>query len=365
MTENKPIIAVLQDWVSVLSAIDAAGAIPLEVDTLKELSQASKSIDGIVLTGGGDIAPERYGMKHISSMYGVNATRDKLEFAAVKMARRKRLPIMGICRGHQLINVAYGGTLLQHLGHMPYAKNHEGVDHLVLIRSRSILAKRLRPMQFTATSIHHQAIDRLGDGLVPVGWSSDGIIEAIESTPGTAPYVLGVQFHPELDRRLNDEGDAIFEHFVAMVQRRANGRQHDYQERLDRVFSLRWEPYTNRYGGNTHLMYDDLDYGHSESERETYGSAWAMDMDDDAYNEWLRINNSQEGKVLRFPAVLQTEPDNDYCEFPPCQAPDDCATWNDCAARAIANRNALLMEHGGDDGSGSTDIEKYKRGSRR
>src|SRR5438132_5419942 len=112
MTSDGPIIAVFDDWGSVAKAFTKAGATVLQVDTNKQAKRALEVADAIALTGGGDVAPERYGaLNRHKRVYGVNADRDQREFKAVKKAMMKGLPMFGICRGRQLLNVANGGSL--------------------------------------------------------------------------------------------------------------------------------------------------------------------------------------------------------------------------------------------------------------
>ncbi|MGD8168971.1 gamma-glutamyl-gamma-aminobutyrate hydrolase family protein [Herbiconiux sp. P16] len=154
----------------------------------------------LVILGGEDIAPEFYGAPRGYRGEGAHAERaDEAQIALVHRAVRRGTPLLGVCRGHQIIDVAFGGTLIQDLGEGS-AHRHDDVpiervmsNHEVLVDAHSRLLEGLGSVVQTR-SAHHQAVDRLGDGLVVAARASDGLVEAIEHA--TAP-VLGVQWHPE------------------------------------------------------------------------------------------------------------------------------------------------------------------------
>lgn len=147
--------------------------------------------DGLVLCGGGDPDPFLYGQANRGS-YGIEPMRDRLELSCVHSFLKAQKPILGICRGMQLLNVAFGGSLTQHL---PSAQIHQGVGEELWhdLRTDGYLRK-LYGRKFSANSSHHQGVDRLGRGLVPAAWAPDGLIEAFWHERAA---VLGVQFHPE------------------------------------------------------------------------------------------------------------------------------------------------------------------------
>lgn len=158
--------------------------------------------DGLLLMGGGDIDPPRYGADAHPAVYGIERERDDTEFDVVRCALDRALPTLAICRGMQVLNVALGGTLQQHLPDHPELLPHgtpvldESVYHDINLAAGSRVAKAAGTDTVTGRSHHHQAVDRLGDGLVAVGWSPDGLTEAIE--PESAPgWAVAVQWHPE------------------------------------------------------------------------------------------------------------------------------------------------------------------------
>lgn len=161
-------------------------------------------LDALVLTGGGDIEPGRYGAEAHPATDQVDRARDEGELALLRAALARDLPVLGICRGMQLINVACGGSLVQHVPELVGNDEHKiepGVFHRHEVEcvEGSRLAALLGP-RVSVESHHHQAVDRLGEGILASARSDDGLVEAIE-LPGRA-FCLGVQWHPE-------EGDDV------------------------------------------------------------------------------------------------------------------------------------------------------------
>jgi putative glutamine amidotransferase len=173
--------------------------------------------DGLMLVGGGDVDPRRYGDEPGEHIYGVEPDRDAFEMDLLRAADGLGLPTLCICRGMQVMNVAFGGTLVQHLPDVTGIQEHGApvADERTMHEVRSDEHSRLRATTGAAvlacSSHHHQAPDRIGGGLRPTGWSADGVVEAIErerdDDPDERPYeagwMLGVQWHPE-DTAAND-----------------------------------------------------------------------------------------------------------------------------------------------------------------
>lgn len=187
-------------------ALLGAGGVPLVLSPLMGASlvgPALDGIDGLLLTGGEDIHPSWYGADPSSLLSPPSRERDLFELALFAVARQRELPILGICRGIQLINVALGGTLFQDLpSERPGAVDHrpdgsrETRSHRVRLQPGSRAADALGGMAVTVNSSHHQAIRDLAPGLLASGWTDDGLIEAAE-TPSHTPWLLAVQWHPE------------------------------------------------------------------------------------------------------------------------------------------------------------------------
>ncbi len=179
---------------------DAGGA-PVLLPSRVESAGAVDRLDGLVLAGGADIAADRYGASQHPRTGRPRPDRDAAELAVLDRALDLGIPVLGVCRGLQLLNVAMGGSLLQHLpdvvghtGHNPQPGVY-GTVHVDLDPGGRIGAL-LGPTVETRCH-HHQAIDRLADGLVITGRAADGTIEAVER--GDREFVLGVQWHPEQD----------------------------------------------------------------------------------------------------------------------------------------------------------------------
>lgn len=160
--------------------------------------QVVSRLDGLILTGGKDINPEAYGHQPHPATEQPALERDAWEFALLDAALRRRLPVLGICRGPQLINVALGGTLHQHLPDVIGHSGHRVADATFATATADVVAGtrlgRLLGESVQTRCYHHQAIDRLGEGLIASA-TSDGLIEGIEMTGDG--FVLGVQWHPE------------------------------------------------------------------------------------------------------------------------------------------------------------------------
>jgi putative glutamine amidotransferase len=158
-------------------------------------------LDGLVLIGGGDVDPDRYQGPPDPTTAGVNPRRDESEFALLAAALALDVPVLAICRGMQVLNVHLGGNLIQHLpdavghaGHQPAAGCFGTTE--VRIEPGSRLSKIL-DQSVTVRCSHHQAVERLGVGLVASAWAPDGVVEAVELS--SAPFVIGVEWHPEED----------------------------------------------------------------------------------------------------------------------------------------------------------------------
>jgi len=184
----------------------AAGGVPVILSPLLGPSFAPRALDGVdglLLTGGEDIDPAWYGAAPSPHLYPPSRERDLFELAAFAAARHRELPILGICRGIQLVNVGLGGSLFQDLpSERPASLAHDpgsardARTHAVRLQEGSRAASALGSTLLRVNSFHHQAVDRLAEGIVATGWSEDGLIEAAES-PADAPWLLAVQWHPE------------------------------------------------------------------------------------------------------------------------------------------------------------------------
>ena len=186
-----------------IDSVVAAGGVPIILPVLDPsmVGAVLDSIDGLILSGGGDISPSCYGQEPVPELDVVDPARDAFELALVHEALDRHLPVLGVCRGHQLLNVALGGSLIQHVDSLTEVLHQEKerptqVIHQVHITAGSLLAAVVGAEDLGVNTLHHQAVQESGAGLQIVAWSSDGLIEAVEGLGDLR--VLGVQWHPEL-----------------------------------------------------------------------------------------------------------------------------------------------------------------------
>jgi putative glutamine amidotransferase len=187
-------------------SVIAAGGVPLVVSPLIGASYAARALDGVdglVLTGGEDIDPAWYNSDRSPLLDPPSRERDLFELALFAAARQRELPILGICRGIQLLNVALGGTLYQDLpSERPGSVDHNRAgtrtdrSHAIRLAPESLASGALGGRSLRVNSFHHQGIRDLAPGLVATGWSEDDLIEAVEGAEGQ-PWMLAVQWHPE------------------------------------------------------------------------------------------------------------------------------------------------------------------------
>jgi putative glutamine amidotransferase len=228
----KPIIAILgavdDDKTVTLQntytrAIEAAGGLPLIIpytENEESIAEYVKICDGFLFSGGCDIEPRKFGEDTLPECGKIQLYRDYIELEIFKRAFDEKKPIMGICRGIQLINVALGGTLYQNIPtqistDIPHrqteAKNQP--SHSVKIFSDTPLMELISKERMTANSFHHQSIKSLGEGLEVMALADDGIIEAIYRNGEN--YILGYQWHPERLFDTDADNKALFDDFIS------------------------------------------------------------------------------------------------------------------------------------------------------
>src|ERR687894_2421176 len=191
-----------------VDAVQEGGAlafmIPPDARTGAAADEVLDHLDALILAGGADVDPASYGAEPHRCTKGTRPERDAAEIPLARRAIDRDMPLLGICRGMQLLNVALGGTLIQHLpddvGHGDHRRSlgsFDNADHDVRLAEGSLAARAVGETLHATKSHHHQGVDQLGEGLVPTGWSVlDDLIEAIEVPAAT--YALGVQWHPEV-----------------------------------------------------------------------------------------------------------------------------------------------------------------------
>jgi len=206
-------------------AIQKAGATPIilpPVMTVEDCKVILERVDGLLFSGGEDISPNYYRQEPKSWIGGIDKERDESELALAKLALERQIPILGICRGHQILNIAVGGTLYQDLaaevsGALDHAyapaRPMEQLVHAITISSGSKLAKILGNTDFMVNSVHHQAVRTIGSGMRIVAHAPDGIVEATELQDH--PFCISVQWHPESLLKNDTTMLPLFKAFIA------------------------------------------------------------------------------------------------------------------------------------------------------
>jgi putative glutamine amidotransferase len=198
-------------------AVERAGGRPLVVPPADDgVAETLAVLDGLVFSGGGDVDPDAYGAEAHDETRGVNSKRDEAELALLRAALQRELPLLAVCRGSQVLNVALGGDLVQHLPELVGHDRHlhtpgEFADHDVRVEPASRVGAILGE-HAPVKSHHHQAFGRLGDNLREAAWAEDGTVEAIEDP--TRRFTVGVLWHPEEGENL-----ALFEALVDEARR--------------------------------------------------------------------------------------------------------------------------------------------------
>jgi putative glutamine amidotransferase len=230
---KKPVIGVAFARADYLAALEKAGA---EVRELKpatdRLPDALDGLDGVLLTGGPDVRPSLYGDEETHPTVEIDDARDEYELPLARAAIERRMPLLAICRGVQVLNVAAGGTLIQDLpSERPGGLNHSvttpttALSHDVEVVPGTLLERLVAPQlkeghRLDVNSRHHQAIDAVAPGFVVSASAADGTVEAIEAA-GASPqgFCVGVQWHPENFWRTGETA-SLFESFVSAAARR-------------------------------------------------------------------------------------------------------------------------------------------------
>lgn len=220
------------------NAILQAGGIPVHLpldQSEADLRALFDQLDGLLFSGGGDIDPALFNSPGHDTVYGIDPARDAQELALARWAVAEGKPVLAICRGAQILNVALGGTLIldipsqfpDALLHKAYPPEHDRTHsaHPVTLAPDSKLAHTLGQTELGVNSLHHQSCGEIAPGLRAVGHAPDGIVEALELIDPAHPFCLAVQWHPEwLTAR--PETQRLFTGFVAACTTLANGQPH-------------------------------------------------------------------------------------------------------------------------------------------
>ena len=194
--------------------ITRAGGVPLMLppitSIIDDIPALLDKVDGVVLHGGGDVDPRRYGQSpSAEQLYGIVAEHDEVELAIVRAVLASDTPMLAICRGLQVLNVALGGTLQQDIG----TESHWLAHHRVTLDAGSRLAKAVgHELVAQCHCVHHQALDCVADGLTIVGRTDDGIVHACEVE--SASWIVATQWHPEDTAATDPEQQALFQALI-------------------------------------------------------------------------------------------------------------------------------------------------------
>lgn len=228
VADQNPPIEILGLMPSYTEAVAAAGGVPILIPlglNDESLLAIFERIDGLLLPGGGDVDPAVYAGRNHETLFGIDQDRDRVEILMARTAVAHQKPVLAICRGIQVLNVALGGSLYEDINTMmPDALHHDNfgkwprnyLAHTVTVQTGSLLAQQLGKTETPVNSLHHQGINRLAPELTVTATAPDGLIEAVE-LPGH-PYALGVQWHPE--NLIHDDPDmlALFKGLVAAAR---------------------------------------------------------------------------------------------------------------------------------------------------
>jgi putative glutamine amidotransferase len=210
-------------------AVEAAGAVPIHISLIPKreyLSALMEELDGVLLPGSdSDVDPLRYNREPHTRLGAVHPLKDATDFLVLEEIERRGTPLLAICFGMQILNVARGGTLIQDLeSQMPSAiKHQQGAprdrpSHRLRLLEGSLLLELAGGASALVNSHHHQAIETVGRDLVATAWTSDGLVEAMED-PRAERFALAVQWHPEIAWERDDFSQALFARFVEEARR--------------------------------------------------------------------------------------------------------------------------------------------------
>jgi len=204
--------------VAYVRSVADAGGIPVVLAPVAGTADALvERLDGLMLTGGVDVDARLFGATPHPKAQKPDEVRDEFELALLASAIDRRMPVLAICRGMQVLNVARGGTLLQHLPDVVHNDSHMSIPgiygrHRVRVEPSSRVGELLGRTETVVPTHHHQGVDRIGEGLLASAWAEDGTVEALEDSD--LPFLVGVQWHPEVGDDLS-----LFTGFVAAAER--------------------------------------------------------------------------------------------------------------------------------------------------
>lgn len=215
-------------------AVEAAGGSPVHISLIPNedyIRSVLNHLDGLLLPGSdSDVDPARYGQQPHPELGSVHPIKDETDLLAIAIAESKAIPVLAICFGMQVLNVARGGTLIQDIGSLKpeSVKHDQGIprdrpSHSINLLEGSCLASLADNGSAFVNSHHHQAVEILGNDLIATAWSADGLVEALED-PREDRFIVGVQWHPELGWQRDSFSQRLFKHFINRAS--TNGNSH-------------------------------------------------------------------------------------------------------------------------------------------
>ena len=215
--EDANIHRVTENMTRAIESMEGVEMITLDYPLDREaFDKILPTLDGVIMAGGPDVHPKYFGQEIDPYCGTITEDRDIMELYVMKWAMENDIPVLGVCRGMQLINVALGGTLHQDVVHHMNIIHRQGEGmvywHDVVFEGDSMLSRLVPSERYPVNSYHHQAVDRLADGLVPTAYNPDGLIEAYERP--ASRFLMAVQWHPEVSYFKDSFSRKIFDQFL-------------------------------------------------------------------------------------------------------------------------------------------------------
>ncbi|MDK2822714.1 MAG: putative glutamine amidotransferase [Clostridia bacterium] len=209
-----------------VQAIETLGGIPVILPSvgISLVESLYEQVDGLIFSGGGDVDPGYFGQSPLKGIKEITPLRDRFELYLAKKALNGKKPVLGICRGMQVLNISAGGNIYQDIGEVTRLEHDQKAPkwvpyHEIQIENNSLLFNIIGKTKVKVNSFHHQSVKDVGLGLKKVAWTEDGLIEAIEST-NPEKLILGVQWHPECSWDRDNTSKSLFEFLIYMARER-------------------------------------------------------------------------------------------------------------------------------------------------
>ncbi|MFZ5944421.1 MAG: gamma-glutamyl-gamma-aminobutyrate hydrolase family protein [Bacillota bacterium] len=208
-----------------VKAIESLGGIPILLPSvgINLVEALYEQVDGIIFSGGGDVDPGYFGQSPLRGIGEITPLRDRFELYLAKKALNGKKPVLGICRGMQILNIAAGGNIYQDIEHITKIEHDQKAPkwapyHEIEVANNSLLLDIIGKNKIKVNSFHHQAVKDIGAGLIKSAWTEDGIVEAVESV-NRERMIIGVQWHPECCWDRDKNAKALFEYLVGNAKK--------------------------------------------------------------------------------------------------------------------------------------------------